>query len=94
MKGDIEGQFDEQATENYHELAAGAAEVRVFLGNSGIPGWTRPGDVQIHLDGEWDERDNWTPRELRDYAAALNRAADISEALRDGRTAPEAVPHA
>lgn len=42
---------------------------------------TSPGDAQLHVDGEWDERDNWTPYEMRCAAQALIDAADYAESL-------------
>lgn len=68
-------------------------ELRVFDPTKGDSLWpsTRPGDVQFYLDGgeRWDERDNWTPEEMRAAAAALTAAAELAERLQ-GR--PERAP--
>lgn len=42
---------------------------------------TRPGDAQLSIDGEWDERNKWTPYEMRCAAQALIDAANYAESL-------------
>lgn len=61
-----------EITTNYGDVL-----LMVFAGDPDLG--VRPGGVQAHFNGEWDEKNNWTPSELRNLAAAANRAADLAE---------------
>lgn len=75
---------DDDGKEFRDEFHGGPVEVRVFhtMPEFHFPG-DAPGDAQVYIDGEWDERNNWTEEELRSAAAAFLKAADrVKELLK------------